>query len=188
MQGPNASQWVQAMTEKLDQLHKNDTWTLVPKDKIEPGHRPLGGKWVYKVKRDVDGNIARFKARWVVKGYLQQFGVDFDQTFAVVVKPMAFQVLFAIAAYFDLDIDQMDVKTAFLYGFIDQLIYVEMPKENEIEANKNIVCKLLKALYGLNQSPRLWYERLSAFLLEKLGLSRIHADHSIFITKAGLNS
>lgn len=123
----------------------------------------------------------------MVKGYLQQFGVDFDQTFAAVVKPMAFRVLFAIVAYFDPDIDQMDVKTAFLYGLIDQLIYVEMPKETETEANKNMVCKLLKALYGLKQSPRLWYERLSAFLLEKLGLRRTHADHSIFITKAGLN-
>ncbi len=70
-------------------------------------------------KRDLDGNIARFKARWVVKGYLQQFEVDFDQTFAAVVNPMAFRVLFAIAAFFDLDIDQMDVKTAFLYGLID---------------------------------------------------------------------
>ena len=105
MQGPNASQWAQAITEELDQLHKNDTWTLVLKDKIEPSHWPLGGNWVYKVKQDVDGNIARFKARWVVKGYLQQFGVDFDQTFAAVIKPMAFQVLFAIAAYFNLNID-----------------------------------------------------------------------------------
>ena len=187
MQGPNAPQWAQAMTEELDQLYKNGTWKLVPRDEIEPGHCPLGGKSVYKVKRDVDGNIARFKARWVVKGYLQQFGVDFDQTFTAVVKPMAFRVLFAIAAYFDLDINQMDVKTAFLYGLIDQLIYVEMPKGTEIEANKDMVCKLLKALYGLKQSPRLWYERLSAFLLEKLGLSRTHADHNIFITEAGLN-
>lgn len=79
---------------------------------------------------------------------------------------MAFRVLFAIVAYFDPDIDQMDVKTAFLYRLIDQLIYVEMPKGTETEANKNMVCKLLKALYGLKQSPRLWYERLSAFLLE----------------------
>lgn len=75
--------------EELDQLQKNDTWTLISRDKIEPGHRPLGGKWVYKIKRDVDGKFARFKARWVVKGYLQQFGVGFDQTFAAVVKPMA---------------------------------------------------------------------------------------------------
>lgn len=110
------------MVEELDQLHKNETWELIPKSKMEPGHQPLGGKWVYKVKQDVNGNIARFKARWVVKGYLQQFGVDFDQTYAVVIKPMAFRVLFAIAAYFDLDIDQMDVKTAFLYSLIYQLI------------------------------------------------------------------
>lgn len=99
---------------------------------------------------------------------------------------MAFRVLFAIAAYLDLDIDQIDVKTAFLYGLIDQLIYVEMPKGTETEANKN-VCKLLKALYVLKQSPRLWYESLSAFLLEKLGLKRTPANHSIFISEAGLN-
>ncbi len=83
--------------------------------------------------------------------------------------------------------DQMDVKTAFLYCFIDQLIYVETPKRLETEANKNMVCRLLKALYGLKQSPQLWYERLSGFLLEKLDLARIHSDYSIFITKAGLN-
>lgn len=100
---------------------------------------------------------------------------------------MAFRVLFAIAAYYDLDIDQMDVKIAFLYGLRYKLIYVEIPKGTETEANKNMVCKLLKALYGLKQSPRLWYERLSGFLLEKLGLACTHADHSIFITKAGLN-
>ena len=187
MQGPNAPQWAQAMTKKLDQLYKNDTGKLVPRDEIELGHRPLGGKWVYKVKREIDGNIARFKVRWVVKDYLQQFGVDFNQTFIAVVKPMAFRVLFAIPAFFDLDIDQIDVKTAFLYGLIDQLIYVEMPKKTETKANKNMICKLLKALYDLKQSPRLWYKRLSAFLLEKLGLRRKYADHSIFITKAGLN-
>lgn len=101
---------------------------------------------------------------------------------------MAFRVLFAIVTYYDLDIDQIDVKTAFLYGHINQLIYVEIPKETEIEANKNMVYRLLKALYGLNQSLQLWYERLSGFLLEKLGLAYIHADHSIFITKAGQNS
>lgn len=175
------------MEEELDQLHKNNTWKLVRKDKMKQSHQPLGGKWVYKVKPDVDGNIARFKTRWVVKEYLQQYGVDFDQTFAAIVKPMAFRVLFAIAAYYDLDIDQIDVKTFFLYGLIDQLIYVEILKGTETKANKDMVCKLFKALYGLKQSPRLWYERLSDFLLQKLGLSRINADHSIFITPAGLD-
>lgn len=158
------------MKEELDLLYENNTWTLIPKSEMEPGHRPLGGKWVYKVKRDVENKIARVKARWVVKGYLQQFGVDSDQTYAAVVKPMAFRVLFAIAAYYDLDINQMDVKTAFLYGLIDQLIYVKLPKGTETETTKHMVCKLLKALYELKQSLRLWYERLSTFLFEKLGL------------------
>ena len=70
MQRPNATQWAKAIEEKLDQLHKNKTWTLILASEMKPGHKALGGKWVYKIKQDVDGNIARFKARWVVKGYL----------------------------------------------------------------------------------------------------------------------
>lgn len=100
---------------------------------------------------------------------------------------MAFRVLFAIAAYYDLDIDQIDVKTAFLYGLIDQLIYVKIPKGTETSATQDLVCKLHKALYKLKQLPRLWYKRLSIFLLEKLGLQRINADHNIFISLSGLN-
>ncbi len=152
-------------------------WVLVPAQDVEQGHKPLSRKWVFKVKRDVNGAIARFKARWVVRGYLQQFGIDFDQTFAAVVKPRAFRVLFAIAAYYNLDINQMDIKTAFLYGMIDQLVYVQIPKGVETTANKGMVCKLLKALYGLKQALRLWYKRLFRFLLEKLGLKRINAAH-----------
>ncbi len=123
----------------------------------------------------------------MVKGYLQQFGIDFDQTFASMVKLMAFRVLFAIAAYYDLNIDQMDVKIAFLYSLIDQLVYVQIPKGLEDSTNRGKVCKLLKALYGLKQAPRLWYKTLSKFLLEKLGFSRINADHSIFVTSAGIH-
>lgn len=96
-------------------------------------------------------------------------------------------MLFAIAAFHDLGIDQMDVKTAFLYGLIDQLIYIEQPKGTETKETQDFVCQLHKALYGLKQSPRLWYERFSTFLLEKLGLQRINADHSIFITPLGIN-
>ncbi len=103
------------------------------------------------------------------------------------VKPIAFRVLFAIAAYNDLDIDQMDVKTAFLYEMIDQLVYVQIPKGSENSANKGMICKLLKTLYGLKQAPKLLYERFSQFLLEKLGLKQINADHSIFVTTLGIN-
>ena len=88
-------------------------------------------------------------------GYLQQFGIDIDQTFAAVVKPMVFRVLFAIAAYYDLDVDQMDVKTAFLYRMINQLVYMQIPKSSEDAITKGMVCKLLKALYRLKQTLRL---------------------------------
>ena len=113
----------------------------------------------------MDDKVARFKARWVVKGYLQLFRVNFNKTFAAVVKPMAFRVLFIVAAFFNLNIKQMDVKTAFLYDLINQLVYVDISKGSETELNRDIVCKLLKALYGLKQSPPLWYKRLSDFLL-----------------------
>ncbi len=109
MSSPHAQQWAYAIQEELDQLEKNETWVLIPEKNVERGHKPLSWKWVFKVKRDVNGAITRFKALWVLRGYLHQFRIDFDQTFAAVVKPMAFRVLFAIAAYYDLDIDQMDV-------------------------------------------------------------------------------
>ena len=100
---------------------------------------------------------------------------------------MAFRVLFAVAALFDLDIDQIDMKTAFLYRLIDQLVYKDVLKGSETGANQGMVCKLPKAFYCLKQSPRLWYKRLSDFPLQKLGLARINADHSIFVTPAGLD-
>ena len=107
--------------------------------------------------------------------------------FAALANPMAFRVLFAIAAYYNLDIDQIDAKTAFLYGMIDQLIYVQIPKGSENSTNKKMVCKLLKVLYGLKQAPRLWYKRLSQFLFKKLGLKQINADHSIFVSTSEIN-
>ena len=183
MKGPHSESWSRSMDNEHNSLLENETWTLVRTEDMEPNHTALSGKWVYKLKRDVNGNITRYKSRWVVKGYLQQYGVDFEQTCASVVKPMAFRLLFAIAAHHDLDIEQLDVVTAFLYGVIDQLIYVQMPKGYE---KAGMICKLNKALYGLKQSPRLWYERLSEFLLTKLGLSKLHADHSIFSSSAGI--
>ena len=183
MNSKYANEWSLAMDEKIKSLLEKNTWDTLSTESMEPGHIVLSGKWVFNLKRDVNGKIVRFKARWVVKGYLQQYGVDFDQTFASVVKPMAFRLLFALAAHHDLDIEQLDIVTAFLNGFIDQLIYVHMPKGYD---TAGMVYRLNKALYGLKQSPRLWYERLSAFLLSKLGLEKHHADHSIFVTSQGI--
>ena len=90
-------------------------WELVNLTSLKPPYKPLAGKQVFKVKKGKDGEVLYYKARWVVKGYLQQYGVNYNQTFAMVVKPMAFRALFVIAAYYNLEIKQMDVKTAFLY-------------------------------------------------------------------------
>lgn len=96
--------------------------------------------------------------------------------------------MFAIVAYYNFVIDQMNLKTAFLYGVIDQLVYIQIPKGLEISANENMVLILLKMLCGLKQASRLWYERLSNFLLKKLGFQQINADHRIFISAVGINS
>lgn len=115
-----------------------------------------------------------------MKGYLQQFGLDFDQMFADVVKPITFQVLFAITAFYDLNIDQMHVKIVFFWRDINQMLYVELLK-SYYKDQEQIVCKLNKALYGLKQSLRLWYKYFSSFFFKKLGLSQINTDYSIFI-------
>lgn len=100
---------------------------------------------------------------------------------------MAFRVLFAITTYYNLDIDQMDIKIAFLYSLIDQFVYVQIPKRSEDATSKRIVCKLLKALYNLKQVLSIWYKKLSKFLFKRLGLQWINVNHSIFVTFAGIN-
>lgn len=100
---------------------------------------------------------------------------------------MALRVLFAIAAYYNLNIDQKNVKIAFLYRMIDQPVNVQIPKGSENSTNKKMVCKFLKALYNLKQTLRLWYKWLSSFLLKKLGLKQTNADHSIFVITSGIN-
>ena len=168
--------WTQAMQEEFDSLTENRTWDLV-----EPplGSHVLSGKWVYKLKRGPHGEIIRYKARWVVRGFEQQEGIDYHETFASVVKPMSYKAIFAIAAANDLEIEQMDVKTAFLYGDIDEEIYVQQPIGLEDPNAKHKVCKLRKALYGLKQSPRIWYNTLSNYM-KTLGFTALVADHSVF--------
>ena len=105
------------------------------------------------MKRDESGNISRYKTRWVVKAYEQRFGIDYDQTFAGVAKNSAWKVALALAAHLNLEVEQMDVVTAFLQGDIHEIIYVELPHGYEEDGQ---ACKLNRALYGLKQSPRLW--------------------------------
>ena len=122
---------------------------------LKVGKHVLRGKWVFKLKRGPDGRIQKYKARWVVRGFEQHEGCDYNETFAAVVKPMSYKALFAIAAALDYEIEQMDVKTAFLYGNVEEEIYVEQPTGYEEGCGSEDVCVLDKALYRLKQSPRI---------------------------------
>lgn len=171
---PDHRQWQKGMQDEIDAVNANFTYKLVF---LPPNRRALRAKWVYRIKRGAMGEILRHKARWVVRGFEQREGIDFNETFASVVKPMSYRALFALAAAHDWEIHAMDVKTAFLYGTVEEDIYVEQPEGFEDGSER--VCKLNKALYGLKQSPRIWYETLTTFL-KSLGYSKIDADFSIF--------
>ena len=171
----DAKKWQEAMKDEYRSLMENKTWILVPG--CPPGRKALRGKWVYTLKRGPAGEITRYKARWVVRGFEQREGVDYNETFASVVKPMSYKAIFAIAAANDWDLEQMDVKTAFLYGAVEEEIYVELPQGFR---KKKGICRLLKALYGLKQSPRVWYTTFADYM-DELGLEPVDADYSVFI-------
>jgi len=118
--------------------------------------------WVYKVKRDAHGQVSRYKAHWVVKGYKQQFDIDYDQIFVSVIKLQMYKTLFVLTAHYDLEVNQMNVTTAFLYDSIDQVIYVELSHSYKLSDK---VALLNKALYGLKQAPHLWYKILHNLLM-----------------------
>jgi Reverse transcriptase (RNA-dependent DNA polymerase) len=146
------------------------------------GAKVLPGRWVYKAKRGPDGTVTKYKARWVVKGFQQQYGIDYNETYAAVVKAMSYRTVYVLSAAKDYEIEQMDFITAFLNGRLDDIVYVEQPHGYE---DSEKVCLLFRALYGLKQSPRVWYETLYEFLIT-IGFIQTHADHSIFIHPNGI--
>ena len=115
-------------------------------------------KWVFKLKNGEDGNSPRYKARIVIKGYQPKKGVDFDEIFAPFVKTTSIRTVLSIAASVNLEIEQLDVKTAFLHGKLDEEIYMQQPKGFAEKGKENLVCRLKKSLYGLKQVPRKWYK------------------------------
>jgi hypothetical protein len=135
-------------------------------------------KWVYKVKRDAQGNIEWYKSRLVAKGFLQKQGVDFEEVYALVSKHTTLRVLLAIVAQQDLELHQLDVKTAFLNGELEEEIYMQQPQGYE-QGGPNIVCRLLRTLYGLRQAPRAWHQCLKK-VLENLEFVASSTDAALF--------
>jgi hypothetical protein len=174
----DATEWKQAMDKEVDALLKNNTWKQVKRHDPKLGIHVLCGKWVYKLKRKINNTIARFKARWIVKGYKQLFGIDYDQAFARVVKSQPLKILPAIAAILNLKIEQMDAIIAFLNGELpDGTTYVELL--DSYCGNGDYYKLLLQALYGLKQSLRSWQEKLCSEL-GKLGYKPLQSDHCLY--------
>jgi hypothetical protein len=159
MNDKNAEEWKRAMDLEFNSLINNETWELVD---LPPEKKTIGTKWVFKVKQNPDGTIERFKARLVAKGYSQVEGIDYQETFAPVVRLNTIRIILAIANHFDMEIQHMDVDTAFLYGNLQEEIYIQQPEGFISQPEK--VCRLKKSIYGLKQAPKVWNDLLDHHL------------------------
>ncbi|GJR12550.1 putative ribonuclease H-like domain-containing protein [Tanacetum coccineum] len=171
--------WVDAMQEEMQQFKFQNVWVLVD---LPEGKYAIGTKWILKNKRDARGIVVRNKARLVAQGHRQEEGIDYDEVFAPVARIEAIRLFLAFASYMGFMVYQMDVKSAFLYGRIDEEVYVTQPKGFVDPQHPKKVYKVVKALYGLHQAPRAWYATLSTFLL-KHGYRRGTIDKTLFLKK-----
>lgn len=167
--------WLRAIEEEKASLKKNNTWVLVDKNEIKDKNI-LSCKWVFKVKDE-----GKYKARLVIRGFEQKYGIDYQETFSPVINMTCLRILFALAVNKDYIIKKFDIKTAFLYGQLNEEIYMEVPEGYDEE---NMVCLLKKSLYGLKQAPLSWNKHFSDFLLSK-GLIALKTEHCIFKNKTG---
>ncbi|GJS72474.1 putative ribonuclease H-like domain-containing protein [Tanacetum coccineum] len=171
--------WVEAMQEELLQFKLQKVWILVD---LPKGHRAIGTKWVYRNKKDERGIVIRNKARLVAQGHTQEEGIDYDEVFAPVARIEAIRMFLAYASYMGFMVYQMDVKSAFLYGQIEEEVYVCQPPGFEDPDHPDKVYKVVKALYGLHQAPRAWYDTLANYLLCN-GFQRGKIDQTLFIKR-----
>lgn len=183
------SHWVSAMITEIEDLEMNGTWEIIP---LPVGKKPIGCKWLYKTKYKSDGSIERYKSRLVALGCKKQYGIDYLDTFAPVVKMTTVRTLLAVAAICNWSAVQMDVNNAFLHGGLDEDVYMVLPQGytsfgSRIQLNQatvtqkvELVCKVLKSLYGLKQAPRQWFSKLSETLI-KMGFLQPKSDYSLFI-------
>ena len=167
--------WVEAIQTELAALYKNNTWEVVS---LPPGKKAIGSRWVFKVKLKADGSLERCKARLVAKGYNQKFGIDFEETFSPVVKMGTIRMLLALAATHHWSVYQLDMNNAFLYGNLDEEVYMQMPEG--IPNPNNLVCLLKKSIYGLRQASRVWNAKLVVELLSQ-GFVQSKNDYILFI-------
>ncbi|GJX31639.1 putative ribonuclease H-like domain-containing protein [Tanacetum coccineum] len=170
---------LKSMDEELLQFKLQEVWTMV---ELPNENRAIGTKWVFRNKKDERGIVIKNKARLVERGYTQEEGIDYDEVFAHVARIEAIRLFLAYASFKDFVVYQMDVKSAFLYEKIEEEVYVCQPPRFEDPDFPDRVYKVEKALYGLHQAPRAWYETLSTYLLDN-GFQRGKIDNTLFIRR-----
>jgi hypothetical protein len=168
--------WRKAMMEEMNSIKDNNTWELVD---LPRGHKPIGLKWVFKVKRDEHGAIIQHKARLVAKGYVQKQGIDFEEVFALVARIESVRLLLALAANKGWSVHHMDVKSVFLNGKLEEEVYVAQAPGFVVPGKEGKVLRLRKALYGLRQAPRAWNAKLDA-MMTSLGFQRSKSEHAMY--------
>lgn len=173
----DSEKWNKAIQEEMESLLENNTWSLV---NLPKNRRAIGNRWVFKIKCAANGDIDRYKARLVVKGYTQKYGIDYQETFCPVVKFSSIRMILAVSAIEKLKLRQFDVKTAFLYGELDEEIYMQQPEG--FNDNSGKVCRLNRSLYGLKQASRCWNKKFTDFL-KSFGLVASKADPCVFIAR-----
>ena len=165
------------MKDEISALEKNNTWTLT---KLPPGRSAVTCRWVYKLKRHLDGSIDRYRARLVASGFSQRHGLDYSETFSPVVQMDPVRILQTQAAQLDLHMVQFDERTAFLHGNLDEEIFMTQP--DGLVKDKSLVHKLNKSLYGLFQASKCWNDHFTKFL-KLYNLTPIHKDTCVFVNK-----
>ena len=177
MSNPEAPYWNEAINNEVESILQNHTWELVD---LPPGSKPLGYKWIFKKKMKADGSIDKYKARLVVKGYNKKEGLDYFDTYSPVTRISFIHMLIAIAAIHNLEIHQMDVKTAFLNGDLDEEIYMEQPEGFIIPGQEKKVYWLVKSLYGLKQAPKQWHEKFDSVMMTN-GFKINECDKCVYV-------
>jgi len=181
MESGNTEEWSEAMEAELQSLWENQVFEVVDRP---VGRKVIGTKWVLRIKTDEKGNLDKYKARVVAKGYRQMEGVDYDETFAPTVRFESVRLLVAFAASMGWELDQMDVATAFLYARLEEETYVEIPEGVAPVVGKDQVWRLHKCLYGLKQSPRMWNMTIDK-VLHEMGFRRFVTEHGIYTVGEG---
>ena len=150
------------MEEELKSMKDNEVWDIV---ELPKGIKTIGCKWVFKTKHDSKGNVKRYKVRLVVKEYTKKEGINYKETFSPISKKDSLRIVMALVAHFDLELHQMDVKTAFLNGDLHEEVYMDQPEGFQDKGKEHMVCKLKKSIYGLKQASKQWYLKFHKILI-----------------------